>query len=203
MPRIVLGTGNLKKLAELRALFATAGIEVVGLSGFPAADPPEEDGLTFADNARIKAVFQARRLQEWALGEDSGLAVDALGGRPGVHSARYAGPAASDARNNQKLLEELDGVPIEGRTAHYVCHMTLCSPDGERVVESEEICRGRIALSPRGEGGFGYDPLFELPEYHQTFGQLGPAVKSAISHRARAARQLLPQLLRCPKWPGG
>ena len=128
------------------------------------------------------------------LGEDSGLSVDALGGRPGVYSARYAGPAATDEQNNDLLLEELAGVPPERRTAHYTCHVALSDPSGQIVARSEAYCRGRIRSEPAGTAGFGYDPLFEIVEYHRTFGQLGLAVKRVLSHRARAVAQLAEML---------
>jgi XTP/dITP diphosphohydrolase len=194
-PLLVLGTRNGKKLLELADLLTPVGLELKTLADFPAAPDVQETGATFTDNARLKAVEHARHLGQWVLGEDSGLCVDALGGAPGVHSARYSGPGATDATNNQRLIGELTGVPLERRTAYYVCHMALASPDGEVRAESEDRCRGRILFAPHGSDGFGYDPLFEVIEYHCTFGQLSPVVKSCLSHRARAARQLIPQLL--------
>ncbi len=143
----------------------------------------------------MKATQQARNLNAWVLGEDSGLVVDALGGEPGVLSARFSGPGATDASNSRLLLERLADVPGENRTAHYVCHATLSNPAGEVQAESEGYCHGRIRREGSGSGGFGYDPLFEIVEYHRTFGELGPAVKAALSHRARAIRALVPQLL--------
>jgi XTP/dITP diphosphohydrolase len=129
------------------------------------------------------------------MADDSGLAVDALGGRPGVFSARYAGEDATNADNNAKLLAELGDLPLERRIAHYVCHVAVADPHGEIRAESADVCRGRIVFEPAGSNGFGYDPLFEVVEYHQTYGQLGPLVKSAISHRARALRSVVPKLL--------
>jgi XTP/dITP diphosphohydrolase len=150
---------------------------------------------TFAANAGLKATQQAQHLGAWVLGEDSGLQVDALRGAPGVYSARFSGDGATDASNNRLLLEKLDGVPPAKRMAGYVCHMTLSDPDGNVRAESEAYCRGRIVLEPRGSHGFGYDPLFEVPEYHRTFGELGPIAKAVLSHRARAARRLIPALV--------
>ena len=129
------------------------------------------------------------------LGEDSGIVVDALDGRPGVYSARYSGPDATDASNNQLLLEELGSTPNEKREAHYVCHVSLADPSGAVRVDCEEYCRGRIGKSEAGANGFGYDPLFEIVEYHRTFGELSEAVKSVLSHRARALRRIVPKLL--------
>jgi XTP/dITP diphosphohydrolase len=129
------------------------------------------------------------------LADDSGLEVDALGGAPGVYSARFAGPQATDEANNRMLLEKLGDTPLEKRSARYVCHVTVADPAGEVRAESRDICRGRIRFEPSGTNGFGYDPLFEVVEYHQTFGDLGPHVKQALSHRSRALRAIVPQLL--------
>lgn len=193
-PSIVLGTRNRKKGFELAELLRLAGVEVATLADFPEALDVVEDGRTFAENARLKATRQAEHLGRWVLGEDSGLMVDALDGAPGVFSARFSGPDATDASNNELLLQKLAGVPQERRTAAYVCHMTLADPAGRVRAESEARCRGRILTKPRGTHGFGYDPLFEVVEYHRSFGELGPRVKAALSHRARAAGLLLPKL---------
>jgi len=191
---IVLGTHNRKKGRELSELVATWGLTVKTLADFPAPLCVVEDGATFAENARRKACQQARHLGTWVLGEDSGLAVAALGGRPGVCSARYAGPQATDAANTHRLLEELQGVPAAQRWAHYVCHVTLADADGVVRAESEACCHGRITAAPRGTAGFGYDPVFEIAEYHRTFAELGDAVKAVLSHRGRAVRRLLAAL---------
>jgi len=192
---LVLGTTNRKKGEELGRLFGAAAIKVRTLADFPATMHVEEDGRTFAENAAKKATSQARHLGCWVLGEDSGLAVDALDGRPGVYSARFSGMGATDASNNHLLLEKLAGVPEEKRGACYVCHMVLANPSGAISAESRGTCRGRILPEPRGSAGFGYDPLFELLEYHRSFGQLGPVTKAVLSHRARAARLLLPKIV--------
>jgi XTP/dITP diphosphohydrolase len=196
MPRLlVLGTHNRKKREELEALLAPHGFKLKTLADFPQAIEVEETGDTFAANARLKAVEQAKRLGQWVLGEDSGLSVDALGGAPGVRSARFSDPGATDERNNRLLLERLEGVPLDRRTAHYTCYAALSDPAGNVRAQSEGICRGRILTEPEGSGGFGYDPLFEIVEYHRTFGELPSAVKAVLSHRSRAIRQLIPQLL--------
>jgi XTP/dITP diphosphohydrolase len=194
--RLVIGTTNLKKGLELQELLAPYGFEVQTLreAGKPILDVVE-DGDAFAYNARKKAAEQALYLGAWVMADDSGLAVDALDSRPGVYSARYAGESATDADNNAKLLAELGDLPLVKRTAHYVCHVAVADPRGEIRAESADICRGRIIFAPAGANGFGYDPLFEVVEYHQTFGQLGPLVKAAISHRARALRSVVPKLL--------
>jgi XTP/dITP diphosphohydrolase len=193
---LALGTRNKKKGVELVELLAPLGIELVTLADIPEAIEVEETGQTFAENAALKAVEQARHLQRWVLGEDSGLAVDAIKGAPGVYSARYSGDNATDEANNRKLLDVLRDVPLEKRTAHYVCHATLSDPLGNIRAESEGQCHGRMLFEETGTEGFGYDPLFEIVEYHRTFGRLGLAVKGIISHRARALRLLIPQLAR-------
>jgi XTP/dITP diphosphohydrolase len=194
-PLLVLGTANRKKGRELAELFRTVGVELKTLADFPAAIPVVESGSTFAENAALKATEQARHLGQWVLADDSGLEVDALGGAPGVASARFSGPGANDAANNRLLLEKLGAVPLEKRTARFVCYMVLADSSGKVRAESEGACRGRILFEPRGGQGFGYDPLFEVVEYHRTFAELGIAVKSCISHRARAARLLVPSLI--------
>ncbi len=194
-PCLVLGTGNRKKGAELAELLAPLRLEVQTLADFPEAIQVEETATTFAENAARKATEQARHLGRWVLGEDSGLLVDALGGAPGVLSARYSGPGATDASNNAHLLTQLGSTPLEKRTAHYVCHMAISDPAGRIAAQREAVCRGRILLEPRGTHGFGYDPLFELVEYHRSFGELGPVVKACLSHRARAARALAAELV--------
>ena len=133
-----------------------------------------EDGETFAANAAIKASQQARHLGHWVLADDSGLVVEALSGAPGVFSARYSGPDATDDSNNRKLLQQLADVPPQQRTARFVCHICLADPSGTVRAESNASCCGRIISEPLGVGGFGYDPLFEIVEYHCTFGQLSP-----------------------------
>lgn len=197
---LVLGTANRKKGLELAELVAPLGIEVRTLADCPNAISVAETGETFAANAALKATLQAKHLGEWVLADDSGLCVDALDGRPGVYSARYAGLDADDAQNNRRLLEELAQTPLDRRTAHYVCHATLADPTGAICAEAEEYCHGRILHVHHGQGGFGYDPLFEIIEYHRTFGELSPAVKACLSHRARALRKLMPaiQRLMCP-----
>jgi XTP/dITP diphosphohydrolase len=193
-PALILGTRNRKKGEELIELLAPLGLEMRTLADVPTAIDVAETGDTFAANARLKAVGQARHLGAWVLGEDSGLEVDALQGAPGVYSARYSGPKATDEANNRKLLEELAEVPLERRTAQYTCYAVLADPQGQVQAESQGHCRGRILPAPAGAGGFGYDPLFEVVECHRTFGELSPTVKQFLSHRARAIRQLAPRI---------
>lgn len=194
-PFLVLGSRNKKKLGELADLLAPYGLVLRTLADCPSAIEVEETGHTFAENARLKAVQQATHLKQWVLGEDSGLSVDALGGEPGVRSARFSDPGATDERNNALLLERLQGIATDSRWAFYTCYAALSDPTGHIRAESAGTCRGRILTAPVGAGGFGYDPLFEIVECHRTFGELAPAVKRVLSHRSRAIRQLIPQLL--------
>ncbi|MDD3587499.1 MAG: non-canonical purine NTP pyrophosphatase, partial [Thermoguttaceae bacterium] len=153
-----------------------------------------EDGNSFGENATKKATQQARYLNRWVLAEDSGISVPVLNGAPGIYSARFSGPDATDEKNNLLLLEKLADFAGEKRTAFYTCYMVLSDPEGIVRFESEGRCYGRILTSAHGHNGFGYDPLFEVVEYHKTFGELAPEVKRVISHRARAGRQLIPKL---------
>lgn len=200
---IVLGTRNKKKLRELRILLDPLGIELHTLDEFPNSIEVEENGTSFQENAQLKASQQAKIIGEWVLGEDSGLCVAALNGAPGIYSARFSGPNATDALNNLTLLEKLNGVPLEKRNAHYVCHMSLSDPNGKIHIDCEAYCRGRILEEQKGSAGFGYDPMFEIPEYHLTFGELGDNIKAVLSHRARATRMFvvaLVQLLKQESW---
>jgi XTP/dITP diphosphohydrolase len=193
---LVLGTRNRKKLGELVDLLAPLGLELRTLADFPSSMEVEETGDSFAANAALKATLQARHLGQWVLAEDSGLAVDALGGAPGIYSARFSGEGATDEKNNDLLLAKLKIVPLEKRTAHYVCSAALSDPAGNVRSTSEGICRGRILFERAGSGGFGYDPLFEVVECQRTFGELAPAVKAVLSHRSRAMRAMAEQLRR-------
>src|SRR5207237_5957400 len=187
---LVVATGNPGKLTELRELLAGLDLELRSLSelGLPS---PEEIGETFAENAGLKARAAASTAKSWALGDDSGLCVDALSGGPGLHSARYA---ATDEARRARLLRELDGVPAAGRGAHFVCAAALCAPDG-RLFRAEGRVEGSIATAPRGTNGFGYDPLFlpvETPG--RTLAELPSAEKNRLSHRGRALEGLRPIL---------
>lgn len=192
--RLLLATRNGGKLREVRGLLAGEGVEVLGLGDLPAAPEVVEDGATFLENARKKARALAGATELPVLADDSGLVVDALGGAPGVHSARYAGPDAADSDNNRKLLRELDGVPPERRTAAFVCAMVLLLPDrGEFVAEGR--LEGRILAGPRGTGGFGYDPLFWVEAEGCTLAEMELRAKNRLSHRGRALEALRPTLL--------
>ena len=194
MPTLVLGTRNVKKRKEIEEILGDLGITLQDLSLYPDAPDVVEDGDTFEANARKKASDTANAIGQWVLGEDSGLIVPALKGRPGVYSARYAGKHGDDAANNRKLLAELAPLPPESREAYYVCTAALADPSGQVHAVVEGRCHGRIIAEQRGDGGFGYDPYFLIPEYHQTFGELSARVKHALSHRGRALSQLRPTL---------
>lgn len=189
--RILFATSNPHKLDEVRAILAPYGVEVVGLDSInPQPPEPIEDGATFRDNARIKAIAYARAAGQTCLADDSGLEVDALGGRPGVHSARYAGIGSTrserDAANNAKLLGELNDVPDDRRTARFVCAMCLAEPDGTIIAETRGEFPGVIAREPRGSNGFGYDPLLYLPDRGCSSAELTSDEKNARSHRGEA-----------------
>lgn len=203
-PRLLVATHSAHKLAELRQLLRLERGELVGLDDVGIADEPAETGTTFETNARIKARFGARRTGLPTLADDSGLEVDALDGDPGVRTRRYAGPNATDADNNAKLLAALDGVPAERRAARYVCVLALALPragagprDAVPIRTVRGTSRGRIAVEPKGSRGFGYDPIFEPqaePPGGRTFGQWPAVEKNAVSHRGRAARRMMPIL---------
>jgi XTP/dITP diphosphohydrolase len=195
---LLLASHNRGKLVELRALLADLPVELVSLeTALPGRPQATEDGLTFLDNARIKARAAATTMMV-TLAEDAGLEVDALGGRPGVRSARFAGEGATDAANNAELLAALEEVEEEHRTARFRCVMVLIDPWGEgeaREVVAEGSCEGAIARQPRGGGGFGYDPLFIVAGHEgRTMAELGEDVKNRESHRARAVAALRPVL---------
>ncbi|MBX9681457.1 MAG: RdgB/HAM1 family non-canonical purine NTP pyrophosphatase [Gemmataceae bacterium] len=195
MPLILLiASRNAKKKKEILEILGDLSIELRTVADYPDSPEVEEDGTTFEANARKKAIVIAKATGQWTLGEDSGLVVPALGGRPGVYSARYAGNQGDDEANNQKLLAELKPFPAEKRDAYYVCTAALSDSKGEVHAVVEGRCHGRIVLERRGEGGFGYDPHFLISEYHRTFGELSSVVKHALSHRARALAQLRPLL---------
>jgi XTP/dITP diphosphohydrolase len=203
---ILLATRNPGKLREIRQTLGDLPVEIVGLDEI---DPnlwiaePAEDGATFAENARAKAQYYARAAGMWALADDSGLVVDALGGEPGVRSARYAAddcpPTATrhaiDQANNAKLLGALAGVSDDRRAARFVCHLAL-SDGAATLLETDGVVEGRIGHEPRGVGGFGYDPLFFIPAAGCTTAELGADRKNAISHRGQAVRKFAELLKR-------
>ncbi|SFR12842.1 XTP/dITP diphosphatase [Desulfoscipio geothermicus] len=187
--KLVLATHNEGKVRELRELLAGTGYDVVSLAEYPHVPEVIEDGDTFLANAVKKARQVAAAVGEIALADDSGLEVDYLNGAPGVHSARFAGTGHDDAANNQKLLKLLQGVPPEKRTARFRCVVAVATPDG-RVETADGKCEGLIIDEPRGENGFGYDPLFWVSEYGKTFAELDGTTKNSISHRGRALQKV-------------
>lgn len=190
---LLVATGNLGKLKEIRRLLEGSGVEVVGLDRYPDAPEVVEDGATFEANARKKALEMARYSGSLTLADDSGLVVAALAGAPGVHSARYAGEQGNDAANNAKLLDELAKVADSDRQAAFNCVMALATPEGDCQTFTGAVA-GVILRAVRGEGGFGYDPLFLVPEYGKTMAELPLDIKNRISHRGNALRQLIPVL---------
>lgn len=187
--KIILATKNPGKVREIGAILAHLPVNLAGLDRFPEIEPAEERGATFAENATAKAVHACRKTGLAALADDSGLVVDALGGRPGIRSARFAGERATHQENNLKLLGLLAEVPPEKRTARFVCVAALALPTGE-VVLKEGRLEGLITDAAAGTGGFGYDPIFYLPDFGKTVAQLEEATKNRISHRAEAFRAM-------------
>ncbi len=196
---VLFATSNLHKVHEVVAILSSRGITVRSLADVARApEEPEEDGLTFEDNARLKARYYARELGMTCVAEDSGIEVDALGGAPGVYSARYAGAAGTrddrDRANNEKLLRALAQVPAGQRQARFVCVASLADPSGVILAEARGTFEGVIATEPRGDNGFGYDPLLYLEDRACTSAELTPEEKHARSHRGQAFRQLAEKL---------
>jgi XTP/dITP diphosphohydrolase len=197
MQSLLIATRNQGKVREIESILDGSGWSFSSLQSFPGVDTPEESGATYADNAILKARFYALATGMCALADDSGLEVEALGGAPGVYSARYAGENASDADRRALLLSELAKIPNVNRRARFVSAVAISDERGSVLNVSEGICEGTIILSPRGDGGFGYDPLFVPDAYTQTFAELSEDIKNHISHRARAlmnTRDFLSQL---------
>ena len=200
MVQLLVGTTNQGKVAEIREALKGLAVEVIPLSSFETWPEVVEDGKTFEENALKKAHALADFSGYVTLADDSGLEVDALGGAPGVHSARYSGAESNDVRNNEKLLRALEGLPREKRGARFVCVLALCCPASldrkEWLFRGE--CEGWIAFGPRGEYGFGYDPVFFYPPLGKTFAELDRQTKNRVSHRGKALKKLaeaLPSLL--------
>jgi XTP/dITP diphosphohydrolase len=188
--KIVVATTNQNKLRELKELLKGFDVQILSLADFPDCPPVVEDGETFAENALKKAQAVCAHTGLLTIADDSGLEVDCLGGRPGIFSARYAGASADDKKNYKKLLQEVVGVSPEHRGARFRCVLAIVAPSGQnRIAEGEY--RGLIIAEPRGENGFGYDPVFLDPETGRTFAEMTPEQKNQISHRARALQKLI------------
>ena len=193
--KMLFATRNPGKLRELQQLMELDGLEIMSLNDFPSLPECEEAGATFAENATAKARMVMEATQLPALADDSGLEVDALGGAPGVHSARYAGPGASDSDRIALLLQNLRGVPEERRTARFRCVVAYADPKNPQDVKlCEGCCEGLIAEKSCGTGGFGYDPVFYVSEIGQTFAEASAEAKNRISHRGQALRQMVDYL---------
>lgn len=192
---ILVATQNKEKRREIADILKDIpGILLKGPDDFPFLPEIEEDGSTFQENAIKKATTIAKACNTWALADDSGLEIEALNGRPGIFSSRYAGPNATDEKNIEKVLSELKWVRKEKRTARFVCSIALASPD-QLLLVVEGACDGLITEEQRGKQGFGYDPIFYVAQYHQTFGELHPSIKNTVSHRAQALKQLKEQII--------
>jgi XTP/dITP diphosphohydrolase len=186
--QLVIATKNKKKLHELQRYLKMVKADVLSLESFDSPPNVREDGDTFKKNAVKKAVRISRFVKGLALADDSGLSVDALGGDPGVRSARFAGPGKNDIDNNNKVLKLLKDVPLRKRTARFICAVAIAD-NGKVVKILEENCKGLIAFEIKGRYGFGYDPMFLIPKYNKTFGQLGLKVKDKMSHRSKALKK--------------
>jgi XTP/dITP diphosphohydrolase len=186
---IVIATNNRHKFEEISAILKEAPVRLISLADYPDAPELNEEGATYAENAVHKARTIARYTGKWALGDDTGLEVDALNGQPGLYSARFAGEGVTFADNRRKLLRLMESVPTEKRTATFRTVLALVGPSGETHVV-EGVLRGRIADQERGSGGFGYDAVFDLPELGKTYAELTSEEKNRISHRARAVQKI-------------
>ncbi len=193
MKKIIVATGNQGKAREFRELLTPLGYEVLTLADFPNAEDVEETGSTFAENALLKANALSQVLGIPVLADDSGLIVDALDGRPGIYSARYAGEPKNDLKNYQKLLEELGDLPLEKRTARFYCVIAFVDPNGPQLTVDGSV-EGKILFEPSGENGFGYDPVFWVNELGKSFATCSADEKNAVSHRGRALLKLVSQL---------
>ncbi len=196
--KLLLATGNQAKVCEYKSLLRDLSYELVTPADLQITTTVNEEGETLEENARIKAAAFAAESRLLSLADDSGLEVDALGGEPGHRSARYAGEGVTDAARIDYLLTRLKDIPLEKRTARFRCVIAISKPEGEVILCSGE-CRGLITLAPRGEQGFGYDPIFYLPDLDRTMAELPPELKNKVSHRGQAAREACRLLQRLAK----
>ncbi len=188
MKQVVVATRNQGKLKEFAGMLDTLGIEALSLADWPELPEPEETGATFMDNAQLKAAYYAKATGKNCLADDSGLEVEALAGAPGVLSARYAGGHGDDKENNALLLRNM--ADITDRRCRFFCALALVAPDGRVLLAAEGACEGELLYAERGEGGFGYDPLFYSPQIGKTLAEATPDEKNAVSHRGRALAAL-------------
>lgn len=186
---MIVATRNKGKVCEIREALKGLSLRIYSLSNFSDVPAIKEDGKSFTENALKKARFYSKYFGKLTLADDSGLEVDCLKGMPGIYSARYAGEGASSRENNRKLLKEIKGIPLSKRGASFQCTMAMVSPDGREAIE-EGGCRGRIGFKEKGKRGFGYDPLFILPQYGKTMAELPLKEKNRISHRGKALRKI-------------
>ncbi|MBP2639560.1 MAG: Nucleoside-triphosphatase rdgB [Firmicutes bacterium] len=193
MKQMVIASTNQGKISEIRAAFQGLPVEIHSLAEFGTIPEVEETGKTFAENALLKARYYVEHTGMACLADDSGLEVDALAGAPGVYSARFAGDAASDEKNNQKLLAALYGIPEAQRSARFRCVLAFLDAD-EAVITADGTCEGRILEAPRGKGGFGYDPLFYMPKLDATLSEISITEKNAVSHRGQALKVMAKKL---------
>lgn len=194
---LVIASHNVHKIRELRDMLKSykelKHLDVSSLLNFPEYEAPPENGLSFKENAEIKALHASKKLGKWVLADDSGLVVPAIKGEPGIHSARYAGTHATDAENRQQLLSKMQGLHDIQRTGYFECWLSLASPEGIKKSVCG-TCEGLILNEERGRNGFGYDPLFIKHDYDKTFSELDEKTKNRISHRRKAIEKLLPTL---------
>jgi XTP/dITP diphosphohydrolase len=186
---VVVATRNKGKIREIRKALKGLGLRIYALSDFPDVPEIEEDGKSFTENALKKARFYSKYFGKLTIADDSGLEVEWLKGLPGIYSARYAGKGASARENNQKLLNEMEGISLSKRGARFKCVMAMVSPDGREAI-AEGSCKGRIGFEEKGRRGFGYDPFFILPKYGKTMAELSLEEKNKVSHRGKALRKL-------------
>lgn len=198
MKELLVATKNKKKLKEIKDLLKGMSLKITSLQDYPSAPRIVENGKSFRENAIKKAVMISAYTKSMVMGEDSGLCIDSLGGRPGIYSSRFSGKEKSDSQNNLKVLRLMRNVPKKKRSAHYVCAVALAEK-GKLIATAEGTCHGRIAEGLKGDAGFGYDPLFLIVRYNKTFAELGERLKHQMSHRYKAlkkAKSLLKKLLK-------
>ena len=192
--RLLVATHNQGKVVEFRRMLSLDGVEVIGLADIGIEDEIEETGQTFRENASLKASSFARLAGIPTLADDSGLVIDYLSGRPGIRSARYAGEGSSDSERMEKVLSEMSDASSEQRTARFICALCVADENGDPLAEVAGVCEGMIVHAPRGENGFGYDPIFQPNGFDKTVGELGADIKDSISHRSNAISKIIPFL---------